>query len=395
MAGREFQIGMHHLAKNQWAGMMKDGSGARQGPVKAGFQPTLPEWTSGPKSAKGARDKQHEDICHICRRNLIHVPCSATLIYYQYVNDAGVSQAALDQQVRQNPQASAQQLRAGAGASQISIGEIAPILLNSRKARHEVEKSKSFSSLKESFETPWIVKADLLDRQFICMQTPFMHDVLLRDSVQSWHTENLEPESGRHGIITDGTHDFFKEGVLLTSLVFSQVVLRWVVVLYTWIGRQNVDHHTPHFSQLVNVIAEICAAGLGYTFDDQLFSAILDFSNAQRNGFIEAFMSEDERFITANSQEHQKSSKRPSEAIRPPGSNLLQSYSWDANSCFIDAPLEAYFWAFGCMSDAVRAEFLRRIRTEAADTAGLRDIMEHFGSGGFSAVQFLLQDTLR
>ncbi|KAJ7202489.1 hypothetical protein C8J57DRAFT_1735720 [Mycena rebaudengoi] len=600
----------------------------------------LPNRFYRPKSAKGARDKQHEDICHICRRNLIHVPCSATLIYYQYVNDAGVSQAvrqhtgnhshsrppvtklsqneleALDQQVRQNPQASAQQLRAGAGASQISIGEIAPILLNSRKARHEVEKSKvrqqilappssrnsgfqllqSFSSLKESFETPWIVKADLLDRQFICMQTPFMRDVLLRDSVQSWHTENLEPESGRHGIITDGTHDFFKEGVLLTSLVFSQVVLRWVVVLYTWIGRQNVDHHTPHFSQLVNVIAEICTAGLGYTFDDQLFSAILDFSNAQRNGFIEAFvsymcsripawntlsprsqaleraslkeramalligcgihwkrsthkikqvvgfrflfrfealisileassttseqflqavdaifaefpevrpwlswwilpgnggmifpamqkmpadlreklpgstngaesahnmlyqaagrghdiwegvrrlyrvqretemlyeavtaghvearfqgskpqpnsrlriyendgrapdtrsrlaavqlmeaelaakksqMSEDERFITANSQEHQKSSKRPSEAIRPPGSNLLQSYSWDANSCFIDAPLEAYFRAFGCMSDAVRAEFLRRIRTEAADT-GLRDIMEHF-----------------
>ncbi|KAJ7262852.1 hypothetical protein C8J57DRAFT_1231465 [Mycena rebaudengoi] len=88
-------------------------------------------------------------------------------------------------------------------------------------------------------------------------------------------------------------------------------------------------------------------------------------------------MSEDERFITANSQEHQKSSKRPSEAIHPPGSNLLQSYSWDANSCFIDAPLEAYFRAFGCMSDAVRAEFLRRIRTETADT-GLLDIMEHF-----------------
>ncbi|KAJ7248071.1 hypothetical protein C8J57DRAFT_1522623 [Mycena rebaudengoi] len=95
-------------------------------------------------------------------------------------------------------------------------------------------------------------------------------------------------------------------------------------------------------------------------------------------------MSEDERFITANSQEHQKSSKRSSEAIHPPGSNLLQSYSWDANSCFIDAPLEAYFRAFGCMSDAVRAEFLRRIRTEAADT-GLLDIMEHFWLRGLLA----------
>ncbi|KAJ7203108.1 hypothetical protein GGX14DRAFT_570367 [Mycena pura] len=550
-----------------------------------------------PKSAKGARNKQHEDICHICRGNLVHIPCSATLIYYEYVNDDGVSQAvrqhtgrhshprppviklsqseleALDEQVRQNPQASAQQLRAGAGASQISIGEIAPLLLNSRKARNEVEKSKvrqqiiappstrnsgfqllqSFSSLKESFETPWIVKADLLDRQFICMQTPFMRDVLLRDSVESWHTENLQPESGRHGIITDGTHDFFKEGILLTSLVFSQVVLRWVVILYTWIGRQDEDHHTPHFSQLVN---------------------ILDFSNAQRNGFIEAFvsymcsripawntlsarsqaleraslkeramallvgcgihwkrsthkikqvigskflyrfealisilesstptsedflqavgaifvefpekmpaslraklpgstnggesahnmlyqaagrghdiwegvkslyrvqretemlyqavtaghvearfqgskpqsssrlrsyendgrapdtrsrlaavqlleaqlatqksqMTEDERFISANSQAPKKSTKPPSGALRLPGSNLLQSYSWDANSCFIDAPLEAYFRAFGCMSEAIRAEFLRRTRAEAPLT-GLRDIIEHF-----------------
>ncbi|KAJ7263301.1 hypothetical protein C8J57DRAFT_1512809 [Mycena rebaudengoi] len=194
-------------------------------------------------------------------------PCSANLIYHQYVNDAGVSQAvgrhsysrppvtklfqnelqALDQHFRQNPQASAQQLGSGAGVSQISIGEIASILLNSRKARHEVDKSdvrqqiiappssrnggfqlpQSFPSLKESFETPWIVKADLLGRQFICRQTPFMRDVL-RDFVQSWHTENLEPEGGGHGIMTDGTHDFFNEGVLLISLVFSQL-LRWVV----------------------------------------------------------------------------------------------------------------------------------------------------------------------
>ncbi|KAJ7108282.1 hypothetical protein C8R44DRAFT_597626, partial [Mycena epipterygia] len=71
------------------------------------------------------------------------------------------------------------------------------------------------------------------------------------------------------GVITDGTHDFFKQGILLTSLVFSQVLFRWVVVLYTWIGNQDLEHHVPHFKQLVQ---------------------ILDFSNAQRNGFIEAFV---------------------------------------------------------------------------------------------------------
>ncbi|KAJ6463160.1 hypothetical protein C8R47DRAFT_1225277 [Mycena vitilis] len=216
---------------------------------------------------------------------------------------------ALDFQVLHNPQATAQQLRAAAAPGQVPLGDINPILMDARKARSEVEKSKmrqqlipsgarnsgfqfleSFSALKNSFETPWIVEAELLDRQFICMQTPFMRDVLLRDSVQSWHAENLEAESGRHGMLTDGTFDYFKQGVLLTSLVFSQVLFRWVVVLYTWIGGQDQEHHLPHFKQLIQVVAEICTKGLGFTFDDRIFSSILDFSNAQRNGFVNAFV---------------------------------------------------------------------------------------------------------
>ncbi|KAJ7465661.1 hypothetical protein FB451DRAFT_1179136 [Mycena latifolia] len=272
-----------------------------------------------PKSAVDARQKQETETCHICRSTLKPVKCAATLTYYRVVDDDGRVKAvrhhvghhdharppltklsatevkALDVQVRQNPEATAQQLRAGAGATQVALGEINPILLNPRKARHEVEKSKlleSFSALNNSFESPWIVASNLLEQQYICMQTPFMRDVLLRDSVQSWHAENLEPESGRHGVITDGTHDFFKHGILLTSLVFSQVLFRWVVVLYTWIGNQDQEHHLPHFKQLVEVIAEICTSGLGFSFDDRVFSAwkILDFSNAQRNGFIDAFV---------------------------------------------------------------------------------------------------------
>jgi hypothetical protein len=105
-------------------------------------------------------------------------------------------------------------------------------------------------------------------------------------------------------------------------------------------------------------------------------------------------MSGDERFIAANSQEHQKASSRSSQVMRPPGSNILQSYRWDANSRFIDAPLEAYFRAFGCMSDAVRAEFVRRIPTEAAN-AGLRDIMEHFWLRGLVSDAVPSTNTLR
>ncbi|KAJ7493513.1 hypothetical protein FB451DRAFT_1164409 [Mycena latifolia] len=49
---------------------------------------------------------------------------------------------ALDRQVRENPQLTAQQLRAGAGPTEIPLGGIDPILLGSRKAHTEVENSK-------------------------------------------------------------------------------------------------------------------------------------------------------------------------------------------------------------------------------------------------------------
>ncbi|KAJ6603362.1 hypothetical protein DFH09DRAFT_1068524 [Mycena vulgaris] len=71
------------------------------------------------------------------------------------------------------------------------------------------------STMKQSFETPWIVKSDFMDGRFIVMQSPFMQEVLLQDQIRSWHEGNLEAESGRHGLVTDGCHDFVEEGILL------------------------------------------------------------------------------------------------------------------------------------------------------------------------------------
>ncbi|KAJ7438874.1 hypothetical protein FB451DRAFT_1415998 [Mycena latifolia] len=324
-----------------------------------------------------------------------------------------------------------------------------------------------------------------------------MREVLLQDQIHSWHEENLEAESGRHGVITDGTHDFFKQGILLVSLVFSQVMMRWAPVLFTWLGKFDELHHKSHFDQLIFVIAEQCTRGLGYVFDERPYSAVLDFSSAQRNGFILAFvdymcaripgwstLSEEsrateaklpsstnagesghwllyravgtgfdlwegirrlyrwnreiemlhgailaghvdarfqgskpqpksrlhwhendgrapdtrERLAALETAEQELAARNsaltdeerwiacnaaPSHPPAPPPPNLTastalarQSYIWDANSCFIDAPLEAYFRAFVAMGDAVRADFLRRIRADAPET-GLRTVVEH------------------
>ncbi|KAJ7210173.1 hypothetical protein GGX14DRAFT_626610 [Mycena pura] len=270
-----------------------------------------------PKKNKAARTNQFSETCHLCRGNLKQIACPATLMSYRILDDDGNEHTvrqhsyyhnhprpptkrlaaadidALDQEVRKNPHLTAQQLRAGTGAGQMALGEINPVLLDSRKARHEVDKSKirqgiaqptttrnaGFQLLDlarkihESFDTPWIVKSELLNGQFIVMQTPFMRDVLLRDHLVSWGSENLDAERARHGLPTDGSHDFSKEGVLLTSIAFSPVVTRWVPVLYTWIGTLDEKHHKAHFNQLLSGLAEI-----------------LDFSPAQRGGFVGAFV---------------------------------------------------------------------------------------------------------
>ncbi|KAJ7763992.1 hypothetical protein DFH07DRAFT_939194 [Mycena maculata] len=318
-----------------------------------------------PKKDKTPREKQHSETCHICHSTLTYVSCDASLTYYMYLDDNGTQRsvrqhhgrhehprppiktlpaadrAALDRQVRENPQLTAQQLRTGAGPTQVPLGAINPILSGSRKARTEVENSKArqgiiqpaatrnsgfqlleaLASLQESFETPWIVKSNLMDGGFIVMQTPFMREVLLQDQIRSWHEEVLVAESGRHGVVTDGCHDFFKQGVLLISLVFSQVMLRWSPVLYTWIGKLDTAHHKAHFDQLVYVIAEMCTRGLGYVFDERLYSTVLDFSSAQRNGFIEAFVD----FMCA----------------RIPGWNTLSEQSRTAEAASLRARAEA------------------------------------------------------
>ncbi|KAJ7088962.1 hypothetical protein C8R44DRAFT_751646 [Mycena epipterygia] len=47
----------------------------------------------------------------------------------------------------------------------------------------------------------------------------------------------------------------------------------------------------------------------------------------------------------------------PAPSYTPPTMLMRQSYIWDANSCFKDAPIEAYFRIFIAMGGAFRAEF--------------------------------------
>ncbi|KDQ63177.1 hypothetical protein JAAARDRAFT_694414 [Jaapia argillacea MUCL 33604] len=263
-----------------------------------------------PKTNINAFKKQAKEICPICHETLTLIPCDAFMIAYDYVRPDGVrrlvrhhqgihkhpkpptktlsaaEREALDHAVQHNPQATALQHRVGPERTQVPITSINPILSDPRKARYEVDKSKVRVGLSDAPSSDNKLSVTKLIE--LLKSTPFMREELLADAVSSWGQEHTSTETSRHGIITDGSHDFFMDGVLLSSFVYSTILLRWVPVLYTWIGNLDAEHHIPHFLLLITAIAGTVAPGI--EVGDYILSNILNYSQAQRKGFVEAFV---------------------------------------------------------------------------------------------------------
>jgi hypothetical protein len=61
---------------------------------------------------------------------------------------------------------------------------------------------------------------------------------VLRQSALNWieedEAEGLE-STGQHGVITNSDHSYMRNGVLFTSVVCSNTLKEWVLVLWTFI----------------------------------------------------------------------------------------------------------------------------------------------------------------
>ena len=244
--------------------------------------------------------KQLLETCPMCHHIRTHISCSAYELKYHYTRPSdsverlvrhhfgrhnhehppakslsSTDRNELDELVRKNPKATAFQHRVGAEHGMRPLSLINPVLSDPRKARHEVEKSKQriglpstqagagstgfierMQSLNDRFSTPWIVDSQFIGRTYVSLQTPFMRSTLLRESVMSWSRDSPHSDS-RHGIISDSSFDFFDSGYLLSSYVYSVLLLRWVPVMYTWMGSQDADHHVPHFGHLISAICSV------------------------------------------------------------------------------------------------------------------------------------------
>lgn len=110
-------------------------------------------------------------------------------------------------------------------------------------------------------------------------QTSWMAEQLLsRD-------ENNRVYSG--GLLSDVTYKFFRNGYLLSTSMYHEDLRRWIPILLTWLKGLTENHYAAHFSTLMRQIKN---AYISEKECDILVRQVVDFSLAQKNGFILAYM---------------------------------------------------------------------------------------------------------
>ncbi|KDR83051.1 hypothetical protein GALMADRAFT_152034 [Galerina marginata CBS 339.88] len=248
-----------------------------------------------PKTNGAARSLQVQEPCSIktCRSQLTAVTCNVKTYHFRTARD-GVAysvwehngnhlharppggtlslseQVAVDDQVIRRAGASAHTLRTGdIIPGSVPLAEISSTLANPRAARYQVAQSQArlgitssvsakggssvlsaLAGLREEFKTPFIINSAIHGPTYLMFQTPFMKR-LLEESIVNWNTDSGDgPDAARHGMVTDGDHTFFNDGILNVTCIFSTVMSAWVPVLYTWILGQDIEHHRPHFQHI-------------------------------------------------------------------------------------------------------------------------------------------------
>ncbi|KAJ7086352.1 hypothetical protein B0H15DRAFT_782057 [Mycena belliarum] len=208
--------------------------------------------------------------------------------------------------------------RPGLHGPEPSVAEISPVLFNKDRIKSERRAVKQEGNLgKSEFEEFAQFERDrpgfVVFSQFgavtvVVMQTPFMvtqlvkNHMILRDAI--------------NGIVSDGAHGYFIDptALLLMSSSYCLDLDCWVPGIMTYANGATQEHFFFHFLVMFESMASY-AGSQGRTITDSDFKNVVDFSEAERQGFVRAFVAFWKR---------RKDNTRTDEELTKAGSALLK-----------------------------------------------------------------------
>ncbi|KAJ7116971.1 hypothetical protein C8R44DRAFT_627132, partial [Mycena epipterygia] len=245
-----------------------------------------------PQTRKAGIQKQLLDPCS-CGGVLTHYPCDITSILHTFKDGVHYS--------NENPNAGPLKLlvgRPGLDGPGQSVADITPVLLNQERIKYERRKIlqgsggrgggdnflKEFAKFEKDYPD-FIREAQFGQISDIVMQTKFMASALVKATVD---TEAV------NGIVSDAAHGVWhdKKNLLIVSSAFEPIGLKcWVPGLMSYSNGGTAEHYRIHFFLLFLGIAEECDRR-NIPVTDEMFAnfQVLDFSTAERNGFILAYV---------------------------------------------------------------------------------------------------------